>query len=40
MAERFQQLAPETLDHPSRKPTEKQPSKGTCILFADGLRTT
>jgi len=37
-AERFQQLAPETLEHPSRKLGKKQPSKGTCLLFADGLR--
>lgn len=36
-AERFQHLAPETLEHPSRKP-KKAPAKGTCILFADGLR--
>jgi hypothetical protein len=38
MAERFQQLAPETLEHPRHKPAKKQPGKGTCILFADGLR--
>jgi hypothetical protein len=38
MAERFQQLAPEVLEHPSRKATKKELSKGTCILFADGLR--
>jgi hypothetical protein len=38
MAERFQQLAPDVLEHPSRKPTKKEPAKGTCILFADGLR--
>ncbi len=38
MAERFQQLAPEVLEHPSRKSAKKEPSKGTCILFADGLR--
>ena len=38
MAERFQQLAPQVLEHPSRKPSKKEPGKGTCILFADGLR--
>jgi hypothetical protein len=37
-AERFQQLAPEVLEHPKRKPGRKEPGKGTCILFADGLR--
>lgn len=37
-AERFQQLAPATLEHPSRKAGQKHASKGTCILFADGLR--
>lgn len=37
-AERFQQLVPDTLEHPSRKSGKKPASKGTCILFADGLR--
>jgi hypothetical protein len=38
MAERFHKLAPNVLEHPGRKPTRKEPGKGTCILFADGLR--
>jgi hypothetical protein len=38
-AERFQQLATGTLEHPARKPGKKPDvSEGTCILFADGLR--
>lgn len=37
-AERFQQLVPETLEHPSRQLGKRPAAKGTCILFADGLR--
>jgi hypothetical protein len=37
-SERFQQLVPETLEHPRRNASSGPPAKGTCILFADGLR--
>jgi hypothetical protein len=36
--ERFQALAPESLDHPRQDPKRRPPPKGRCLLFADGLR--